>query len=804
MANVEYQGTARLEPPEIVEAMKSMSQDEATQLLREMADVEEELERLNLLKPHKAKGPQVLRSQDMSSLVWLFSPMEGDYIRKILFGNFRAIPDDTRQELLEELPERTTASLFESMSLGVDNPKTAGKVLKAMTSSTAGQVVEEMATANVVRIFEDMAGGDKARIVASLDTERAVEVIHALWKGENVVRTARVANILRQMNAEKRGEILDRLEATPQGLLREEVDRQYSGKLGRVELKEAKGLVSAMEPAEAVEALQEVDAARSTDVLRLCEAEKAAAILMVLARENPDQAANILEEIDSRIVVGFKVRKGVREALEEIYMCPSASILDKMDFSLPGNRAALERIDRGHLELVLDRMSEAKREEIRLLLGIGAELAFSVEMFAAGKGRRRSRRVDYGLKWTRIEESLDVGEKIKPVIIDLVDMDPEKVGIQARRAITDDTLLPVAELKKIFGAATREGKKPDEALFTKLGMVRLSEMVEKYGAIAGLNGNYYYDYGHYTDLLKLGVDPSNVPGLFFGDPSGWFVCDGIEVTPPSFNRAAFVVAESGQVYIDRVFMTRVRLPNGQVIEWDEMNVPKEPGKIILYNSVYAFKTDEAESHVDLAITRGKIWAIVEGGASDIPLTGFTLSIPLEKKDALLKGIKVGDEVTVDNNFPPSRGRVMQAMASGPYLVRDGQLAISFEAEDFGEKDSTVMSFSLTRAVQTFEAARSFMMLKDDKLTIGTVSGTRLGSGVPSDDPSMGMTFGELGQLAMDLGADQAYALDGGGSSSIVVWRGGKVDVLNTPTGGSDVPRGKERFINTYWLFFPRE
>ncbi len=801
--NVEYQGTAKLEPPEIVEAIKSMSQDEATQLLREMADVEEELERRNLLKPHKAKGPQVLRAQDMSGLVWLFSNLEGDYIRKILFGNFRAIPDATRQELLEALPSETTASLFESMSLGVDNPKTAGKVLRAMAPSTAGPVVEEMAAVSIDRVFEDMAVRDKARIIASLSVEKAVEIIGALWKGQNLVRTARVANILRQMSAEKREEILGRLEATPQKLLSEEVGRQYRGRLGRVELKEAKGLVSDMEPAEAVRALQEVDAARRTDTLRLCEAETAAAILTVLAQEDPDQVADILGEIDSRIAVGFKTRKGVREALEEIYMCPSASILAKMDLSLHGNRAAVEKIDRKYLELVLDRMAEAKREEIRLLLGIGAELAFSVEMFAAGKGRRRSRRVDYGLKWTRIEEHLDVGEKVKPVIIDLVDLDPKKVRIEARRAITDDKLLPVAELKKIFGAATREGKKPDEALFTRLGMVRLSAMVEEYGAIAGLNGNYYYDYGHYTDLLKLGVDPSDVPGLFFGDPSGWFVYDGIEVTPPSFNRTAFVVTEDGGAYIDRVFMTRVRLPNGQVIEWDEMNVDKEPGKTILYNSVYGFKTDDKEWHVDLAITRGKIWAITEGRASDIPLTGYTLSIPVEKKDTLLKGIEVGDAATTDNNFPPSRGKVRQAMASGPYLVRDGQLAISFEAEDFGEKDSTVMTFSLTRAVQSFEAARSFMMLRDDKLTIGTVSGTSLGSGVPSDDPSMGMTFGELAQLAMDLGADQAYALDGGGSSSIVVWRKGTVDVLNTPTGGSDVPRGKERFINTYWLFFEK-
>lgn len=70
------------------------------------------------------------------------------------------------------------------------------------------------------------------------------------------------------------------------------------------------------------------------------------------------------------------------------------------------------------------------------------------------------------------------------------------------------------------------------------------------------------------------------------------------------------------------------------------------------------------------------------------------------------------------------------MACGPHLVRNGQLSISFEAEDFGQKDSSVMSFSLTRAVETFEAARSFMMLRQGKLVIGVVGGTALGSGFP--------------------------------------------------------------------------
>jgi hypothetical protein len=300
----------------------------------------------------------------------------------------------------------------------------------------------------------------------------------------------------------------------------------------------------------------------------------------------------------------------------------------------------------------------------------------------------------------------------------------------------------------------------------------------------------------------LGTDPTQVPGLFFGDPVGWFVADAEEISPPAFNRAALVVTEDGNTHIERVFMTEVRLSNRSKIKWDGINIEKREGLVILYNSLYGFKTGNSSSHVDVAIAKNRIVEIRHGRGGLIPLTGFVLAIPIEQEQKILDKVAVGDPVEIRNNFTPSLGRVEQAMACGPYLVRDGQLAISFEEEDFGEKDSSVMAFSLTRATETFEAARSFIMLRDRHLHLGAVSGAALGSGTSGE--SAGMTFGELAQLAMDLRADQAYALDGGGSSSIAVRDAQQVRILNIPTGGSDVAKGEERYINTYWLFFERE
>jgi hypothetical protein len=332
-------------------------------------------------------------------------------------------------------------------------------------------------------------------------------------------------------------------------------------------------------------------------------------------------------------------------------------------------------------------------------------------------------------------------------------------------------------------------------------LVQLSRAVEAAGAMAAINGNFYFDYGHYINGITLGIEMTQVPGLFFGDPIGWFVSNGEELIPPAFNRAAGIVTADGRFHIERVFMTEVTLPNGRRVRWDELNAPKVPERVIAYNSLFGYRTEQTDTHVDLAIARGRIWAISEGGGQVIPLTGFVLSIPREQAGEWLAGVEVGDSVKVGNNFPPSRGRVLQAMACGPHLVRDGALCLNFEEEDFGQQDSTVISFFLPRWVETYEAARSFVALRDDTLILGTVSGTAYGYGKP--EVSAGMTFGELAQLCLDLEVDHAYALDGGGSSSLVARINGQPRVLNTPTGGADVGKGEERYINTYWLVFTR-
>jgi hypothetical protein len=204
----------------------------------------------------------------------------------------------------------------------------------------------------------------------------------------------------------------------------------------------------------------------------------------------------------------------------------------------------------------------------------------------------------------------------------------------------------------------------------------------------------------------------------------------------------------------------------------------------------------------VAVAGGRVEAIVPGGGAAIPLTGYVVSLPLGAAGDALAGVRPGDVVTTLDDLPEELGAPLHAMGCGPLLVRDGQVDLDFVAEEFGEKDTATLPFSLTRSVDRFRAARSFVGLSAGRLVLGVVSGTRLGAGAPS--VSAGATFGELAQLCADLGLEDAMALDGGGSSSLVARmdEGRRASVLTVPTGGSDVPEGHERFINTHLLVFP--
>jgi len=633
---------------------------------------------------------------------------------------------------------------------------------------------------------------EPARIAAIFEHLDAATLHRALFGNFRVIEHTTKMRIFEAMSPRKVAELL---EGMAFGV---DAPRAAARALTDMAPRQAARVMAAMDRESLKRILEEMPDGQNGKLLKALEradAPLAAVKLLSLARRNPQFAAETLRRLKKRVWV----RGADGEKREEVCSCRAAAIIESFD---PGNRdaiALLKALSPDELKEMLRRVSEEKRRALASLLSLG-EVGFAPQRYPPCKvrGRRRSRALPYGMRWIRIEETFETEIGPKPVLIDLLEMEPAGVKLKACRAVTDERLISIAEVEELFGDVRRRDRMPRQELFRRLGLIRLREEVERTGAIAGINGNFYFDYGNYIDARKLGLDLRSIPGLYFGDLVGWFVTDGVELSPPIFNRAALIITEDGRIHIRKVVITHAVIRNRR-ITWEAVNRTRSGGKTVLYNSLWGFETEPDPDYVDVSIVKGRVHHIREGGGVRIPLLGFVLSIPREKAKSLLAGIQVGDRIELGNNFPAHLGRVREAMACGPQLVRDGQVDLDFEFEDFGEKDSSVVPFSLTRAVDTFRTARSFVMLANGKLVLGAVSGTYFGSGEPR--VSLGMTFGELAQLALDLGAEQAVALDGGGSSSLVARTQGGVRVLNVPTGGADVPEGEERFINTHWLVF---
>ncbi len=531
--------------------------------------------------------------------------------------------------------------------------------------------------------------------------------------------------------------------------------------------------------------------------LNALPAEEAAEALSALAAEDPTAAGELLLSLAEWVCTprGGSVLHNAR----------AAAVLAQLNPSSSGARALLRATDPGRMSDLIRRCPTHAEALARTAALPTPGYAGCAYPGGRARGTRRARHLDEsrsGARHVRITEEFTAGDGRHRCRIDLLEFDRARVRLEARRPLGADRLLSIHEAKVRLGGS-RTSVRPTADTLPSLGLVRLSDAVEAAHAVAGINGNFYFDYGHVIDAMDLDLELRSVPGLHFGDVFGWYVEAGVEVSPPVYNRAAVVVTQDGSAYIRRVRMTGVRFASGPTLTWQSSNAPRDGGTT-LYNGLIGFRTPQDREYVDLSVVGGRVCAITLGGAAPMPLTGFVVSIPRPAAATTLADVRVGDKVEVMNDFPNYLGPVRDAMACGPLLVRDGQVDLDLAAEEFGDKDTACLPFSLSRSVDRFRAARSFVGLTPERLVLGTVSGTQFGSGPPR--VSAGMTFGELAQLCADLGLEHAIGLDGGGSSSLVSGLnrfpdGDRPFVLNVPTGGADVPEGTERFINTHWLVF---
>lgn len=283
--------------------------------------------------------------------------------------------------------------------------------------------------------------------------------------------------------------------------------------------------------------------------------------------------------------------------------------------------------------------------------------------------------------------------------------------------------------------------------YASMGSVRrvapVKDILAADGAIAGVNGDFY-DIGHTGAPLGLGKDRQR--GLLHARSDGW--------------NNAFFINRKGRAGIDDLPMT------AQVLFHPKLHVTNlnssfvTPGGIGIYTprfgktAGYQVTQGQTERVRQVLVANGRVVSNRGKLANNTVIPGLMLVGRGDSAALLRKQFPKGTHVKVQWSL---QGRPQMAISGNHFLVHDG----------------------IIRAVDdTTLAPRTAIGVDADtgEVLILVVDGR--------SSRSRGYTMVELANLMVDLGADEAVNLDGGGSSTMVGKnRNGNTAVLNTPSDG---------------------
>ncbi len=283
-----------------------------------------------------------------------------------------------------------------------------------------------------------------------------------------------------------------------------------------------------------------------------------------------------------------------------------------------------------------------------------------------------------------------------------------------------------------------------------------------------------------------------INGGFFSFETGWPIhnqlANGKPVLGIATTKAAFGWTEDRKVYIDRFnFSGKIFAKNGQSLTVNESNTARGAGKSVLYSSFRGSTTGTDASGAEIVLdvvsaslaTNDTLLVVVKqknAGNSTIPASGFVLSGASGTPSTFITtNFSVNDTVklllTYNALNGPGLKRLTQLISGNGYLIKNG---VAYPA--LGDYDQSGASFNDARH------PRTFVGLSDDSNTVYlcTVDGRQASS--------LGMNFTEMANFLLSIGVKDAFNLDGGGSTTMVV-RG---EVVNSPSD----PGGERSVANT--------
>jgi hypothetical protein len=298
------------------------------------------------------------------------------------------------------------------------------------------------------------------------------------------------------------------------------------------------------------------------------------------------------------------------------------------------------------------------------------------------------------------------------------------------------------------------------ALDAAVGLETVSSMAERRGALAAINGGYF-----------------RTTGTFRGDSTGTLQIDGTLLSEPDRARAAVGFIRSGrgatQLIFGHVTWDATLDAHGLKRPLDGVNRARGADELVMFTPAFHQTTLTDASGTEIVVRRGRVVEVREqAGSTPIPPDGFVLSAKGAARDWAREHLRQRTRVKVSAALKPadvsstngSREKnpwitAEDVVGGGPKIVTAGRVDITLERE------KVLPSFSTTRHPRTAIAS-----LPGNKALLVVVDGRQPAL-------SVGMSLDELARLMIELGAEEAINLDGGGSSTMTI--GGKV--VNHPS-----------------------
>jgi Exopolysaccharide biosynthesis protein related to N-acetylglucosamine-1-phosphodiester alpha-N-acetylglucosaminidase len=330
------------------------------------------------------------------------------------------------------------------------------------------------------------------------------------------------------------------------------------------------------------------------------------------------------------------------------------------------------------------------------------------------------------------------------------------------------------------------------AMDAAIGVEKTSSIAARHGAIAAINSGFFR------------LDESS----FAGDAAGVLMIDG-QLLSESLNNRIAVGVINGK---DKTEVEFGHLKSYAVLGFGAdgefvlsgINRERKHDEIILYTPEFNRTTLTVSGGTEIILSEcvadglskkcGKAEVFKGKGSSAIPAEGYVISIG---KDALEKSKNIlyfaekqlsnskKSETAFRINFrieplePAKQNFFSKAedITNGvSRLVKNGKIEITWQEE------KAVRSFAENRHPRT-----AIAKLKDGKLLLTAVDGRQPGF-------SVGMTLLELAEFLLEIGAEDAINLDGGGSTTMYL----EGKVVNRPSD-----KEGERRVGDAILVFPR-